>query len=147
MRWTALAALFLLVAGCGGGEPSEEQARPAVDSVALAQAQYDPSLFDTVTWESPEKAAERGGLVYRVSCQKCHGERGLGDARFVFRGDTLQPPSFREPDWRFAGDREGLREQVYVGTNRGMPHWGLVGLTPRDVDAVAVYILDVLRRR
>jgi mono/diheme cytochrome c family protein len=143
MRWiaTSLAAALLTV-GCGGGEPPEAEVSAGPDSTALAQAAYDPTMFDTVSWESQEKAIERGQVVYRFSCLKCHGETGLGDAGFVRGGDTLRPPSFREPTWAYAGDKEGIREQVFVGTAESMPHWGLVGLTPRDVDAVATYIME-----
>lgn len=141
-----LAALFLTV-GCGGGEPPAEEASAGPDSTALAQAAYDPTMFDTISWESQEEAVERGQVVYRFSCLKCHGERGVGDAGFVRDGDTLQPPSFREADWPYAGDKAGIHEQVFVGTAEFMPHWGLVGLSPRDVDAVAIYIMEELRNR
>ena len=83
-------------------------------------------------------------MVYQYSCRKCHGERGLGDAGFVRQGDTLIPPSFREPDWSLAQDKAALREQVFIGNAEGMPHWGLAGLKAKDVDAVATYILNVL---
>lgn len=146
MRWIATPmAAALLIVGCGGGEPPETEVAAGPDSTALAQEAYDPTMFDTVSWESQEKAVERGQVVYRFSCLKCHGEAGLGDAEFVRAGDTLRPPSFREPDWAFAGDKEGIREQVFVGTAETMPHWGLVGLTPRDVDAVAIYIMEGFR--
>ena len=133
----------LVVAACGGGEPAAEVSA-APDSTQLARDAFDPTMFDTITWETNEKALERGQVVYRFSCLKCHGERGLGDAGFVRAGDTLRPPSFREPTWAFAGDKEGMREQVFVGTAETMPHWGLVGLGARDVDAVATYILEGL---
>jgi len=140
----SLAAVFLTV-GCGGGEPPAQEVAEGPDSAAMAQEAYDPTMFDTVSWESQDAAVERGQVVYRFSCMKCHGEKGLGDAAFVRGGDTLRPPSFREPDWSYADDKEGIREQVFVGTAETMPHWGLVGLTPRDVDAVAIYIMDGLR--
>ena len=145
MRWITmpLAVAFLSVA-CAGGEPGEEGAQAGPDSMTLAREAFDSTMFDTVTWETQEKALERGQVVYRFSCLKCHGQRGLGDAGFVRAADTLRPPSFREPTWQFAGDKEGIREQVFVGTGEAMPHWGLVGLSPRDVDAVAIFILEGL---
>lgn len=148
MRYFAmfLAALFLTV-GCGGGEPQAEDVPAGPDSTALAQAAYDPTMFDTVSWETQAEAVERGQVVYRFSCLKCHGERGAGDAEFMREGDTLRPPSFQEADWPYAEDREGIHEQIFVGTAESMPHWGLVGLTPRDVDAVAIYIMEELRNR
>jgi len=143
MRWipTTL-ALALLSVACAGGEPAEDTVQADADSMALAQAAFDPTMFDTVSWETQEKALARGQVVYRFSCLKCHGDHGLGDSGFVRAGDTLRPPSFREPTWEFAGDKVGIREQVFVGTGESMPHWGLVGLGPRDLDAVAIYILE-----
>ena len=69
--------------------------------MAEAVAAFDASAFDTVTWETPEKRMERGQQVYTFSCLKCHGGDGLGDAGFVMGGDTLSPPSFREPTWAY----------------------------------------------
>lgn len=144
--WIALpVALAVVAAGCGGGEPQGETLEAGPDSLAIAQEAFDAAAFDTITWESDTEAEERGAVVYQYSCRKCHGERGLGDAGFVRQGDTLRPPSFREPDWAFASDLNGLRQQVFVGNAEGMPHWGLVGLKAKDVDAVAQYILNVLR--
>lgn len=145
MRWIAMPLVIALAfSGCAPGEPSEDEATPdtAAESMAMAQQAYDPAAFDTVTWESQQAAVERGQVVYRFSCQKCHGERGLGDAGFVRGGDTLRPPSFREPDWAYAGDRDGIREQIFVGTAEGMPHWGLTTLGPKDIDAVAAFIME-----
>jgi mono/diheme cytochrome c family protein len=143
MRWIAMPlAVALAFSGCAPGEPAEDEATAdtAAASMAMAQEAYDPAVFDTVTWESQQAAVERGQVVYRFSCLKCHGERGLGDAGFVRGGDTLRPPSFREPDWPYAGDKNGIREQIFVGTAEGMPHWGLTTLSPKDIDAVAEYI-------
>lgn len=61
-------------------------------------------------------------------------------------GDTLHPPSFLEPDWRFADDEAGLRRRIFVGNARGMPHWGLQGVQPGDIVAVEKYIIHELRR-
>lgn len=148
MRWIVMPmALLIAVSACGQNEPSEEEsaaADSAAASMTAAQAAYDPAIFDTITWESQEAAVERGQVVYRFSCLKCHGERGLGDAAFVRGGDTLRPPSFREPDWEFSGNKDGIREQVFVGTLEGMPHWGLAGLGAKDIDAVAIYIVEGL---
>lgn len=145
MRWIAMPLVVVLVASaCAPGEPTEDEAAAdtAGASMVAAQEAYDPAAFDTITWETPEAALERGEVVYRFSCLRCHGDRGLGDAGFVRGGDTLRPPSFREPDWRLADDKAGIREQVFVGTLEGMPHWGLAGLGPKDIDAVATYILE-----
>jgi mono/diheme cytochrome c family protein len=112
---------------------------------AVAEAAYNPAAFDTISWETNQEAIERGSVVYRFSCTKCHGDRGYGDANFVRHGDTLVPPSFRDEDWIYAQDKDGLRQAVFVGTAEDMPHWGLEGLPPRDIDAVAIYIIQSMR--
>ena len=144
MRWIAMPlAVALAFSGCAPGEPAEDEAAADTAGASFVEAQtaYDPAAFDTITWETPEAALERGEVVYRFSCLRCHGERGLGDSGFVRGGDTLRPPSFREPDWHLADNKDGIREQVFIGTMEGMPHWGLAGLGPKDIDAVATYIL------
>lgn len=144
----AAVALIVVVAwACGGGGSDEEEAgtESAVDSVAMAESSFSLAAFDTIEWDSAGAALERGGVVWSYSCAKCHGESGAGDGGFVSEGDTLRPPSLAADDWRLAGDPDGIRRQIYTGTTEGMPHWGLVGLTHRDVDAVAMYIRRGIR--
>ena len=151
MRRIALPlVLGLVTVACG---PSAEEtalaeaaaaAAEADSLMAAAQTAYDASVFDTLTWETPERRAEYGPTVYLRSCAKCHGADGVGDAEFVMRGDTLRPPSFREPTWRMAGDIDAIRSAIFVGALEGMPHWGLEGLSAGAVDAVAQYIMDGL---
>jgi mono/diheme cytochrome c family protein len=141
----------LLVSACAPAEdvaPAESGATAMAaqeDSVMMAAEMYSEAAFDTIAWETFEAAHERGEVVFRFSCRKCHGEEGLGDGGFVQRGDTLRPPNFHAEDWRFAEDRPGLRKQIFTGTAKGMPHWGFYGLKYRDIDAVATYIQEVLR--
>jgi mono/diheme cytochrome c family protein len=138
-------AAGLVMVACGGGESSQEaQAPTAEDTVREAMAAYEPAAFDTIAWETNDDAVVRGSVVFSYSCKKCHGVQGYGDGGFVTRGDTLEPPSFHAEDWRFRDDLPGLREQVFVGTTEGMPHWGLVDLSYRDIDAVARFIHDRL---
>ena len=147
MRWFALPlAVALATVTCG---PSEEEialaekaaAAAAEDSLlAAADAAFDASVYDTLTYESEEAALERGQQVYTFSCARCHGDQGLGDAEFVHGGETLTPPSFREATWRMAGDKEAIRKAIFVGTAENMPHWGLEGLKAESVEAVARYI-------
>ncbi len=138
--------LSLALAGCGGAPGDADDSGVQADSVAMARAALTPATFDTISWKTPQEADDRGATVFAYSCRKCHGVGGRGDGGFVLRGDTLRPPSFLAPDWRFATDRQGLRAYIFAGNTKGMPHWGLVGLKPRDVDAVAAYIQDVLRQ-
>lgn len=146
---TTLVALAWLGA-CGGEAPPPPAEEPPpvltrADSAEMALARFDSTVFDTIQWQTQDAATERGGLVYRVSCMTCHGEGGLGDRGFIFQGDTLRPPSFVARNWPYANDAVGLRRQIYAGSVLGMPYWGLVGMTYKDVDAVARYITGVLR--
>jgi len=147
-RWIPSLAALAVVVACSGEPPAAEapSGPTRADSVQMAMAAFDAAAFDTISWESDQAAAERGGLVFRISCSKCHGDRGAGDGGFVLQGDTLRPPSFLAPDWRFADDPMGLRRQIFSGNVAGMPYWGLVGLTYRDIAAVARYVLGTLRR-
>jgi mono/diheme cytochrome c family protein len=149
MRRSIPTIIALAWVGACGGEPPAQEALPQgpsrADSVAIATAAFDPAGLDTISWESPQAAVERGGLVYRISCAKCHGDGGRGNGNFVLAGDTLRPPSFLAKDWRFAEDPIGLRQYIFSGNEAGMPYWGLVGLKYRDLDAVSLYITDFLR--
>ena len=137
LLWSAIAVLAM--GACGEQAPEQALPTPA-DTVDMALAEYDPAAFDTITWETPEEALVRGSVVFSVSCRKCHGPQGYGDGGFVAAGDTLRPPSFHGPDWRFREDHAGLTRQIFIGTTEGMPHWGLTALSLRDIDAVAQFI-------
>lgn len=140
-------ALLLVAVACSGAQDQDEQAGPSsADSVMMAAARYDPTNFDTIQWQSDAEAVVRGSVVFSYSCAKCHGPHGAGDGNRVTRGDTLRPPSFLTEDWAYADDPDGLRELVFTGAEGGMPHWGLEGLQYRDVDAVARFILEELRK-
>ena len=143
------AVCCLAFAACGPTpepEPEAEVQGPTrADSVGMALQAFDASVFDTISWESDQARSERGGLVFRISCTKCHGDHGAGDGGFVSAGDTLRPPSFLEPDWALAESPIGLRRYIFSGSVEGMPYWGLVGLKYRDIDAVAYFIESPLR--
>ncbi len=151
MRERAVAALVALalplLAACGGGESEEErQARELQarrDTVMMAEAQYDAAVFDTLTWASPEARLERGGVVWRASCQKCHGRNGDGRGEMAQQSE-LAVPSFLAADWSYAGDLAAIRHRIYVGYEGAMPNWGLHGLKYRDIDAVAGYIVATM---
>jgi mono/diheme cytochrome c family protein len=149
MRWIAvpLVGLFFVTA-CGpsaeeqAAAEAEAQAEREDSLIQASQAAYEPAVFDTLTWESPEARMARGAQVWNFSCSKCHGPTGLGDGGFVMAGDTLRPPSFQDPEWALAGDTTAIRKAIFVGTGEGMPHWGLEGLKAEAVDAVAHHILE-----
>jgi mono/diheme cytochrome c family protein len=143
-RFAPLAVIALCA--CDVTPPREAAQPTAQDTMQLAAASYDPAVFDTIGWPSDSAAHARGADVFKWDCATCHGPAGQGDAGFINeRGDTLRPPSFVQPGWRFAGDLMGLRRQVFVGNTQGMPHWGLRRMQARDIDAVARYIENVLR--
>jgi mono/diheme cytochrome c family protein len=149
MRWIPLALVgCLALVACGPSEEDLAAAAAAAEAakqdslVNVASAAFDASVFDTVTWEEPQKRMDRGKQVYSFSCAKCHGAEGLGDGGFVRGGDTIRPPSFREPTWRLAGDETAIRQAIFVGTAENMPHWGLEGLKAEAINAVTHYILE-----
>ena len=152
MRRSSSILVALAWLGACGGEapppPPAEEPPPTMtraDSAEAALAAFDSTVFDTIQWQSEDAAIERGGLVFRVSCMTCHGEGGRGGRGFVVEGDTLHPPSFTSSDWVYANDPMGLRRRTFTGSVAGMPYWGLVGMTVKDLDAVARYITGALR--
>ena len=144
---TVMALAWLAACSKEAPPPPEEQANSTghADSVAMAAAAFDSTALDTITWRTPDEALSRGGLVFRVSCNKCHGVTGNGDGDLVADGKSAKPPSFLTPDWKFANDPVGLRKLIFSGSAQDMPYWGLVGLKYRDLDAVASYITGYLR--
>lgn len=151
MRWIALPlCLAMALVACEpaeeGPSPQELAAAAKADSVRMAQEAFDPAEFDTLTWEDQQARVDRGAVVYRYSCVRCHGVTGEAEAAVVFRGDTLFPPSLVAEDWAMADDFEALREAIFTGTGEGMPHWGIVGLGAKDIDAVIGYIQLAIRR-
>ena len=148
-RFAVLIAVLLVVYGVmtlvRRNSDSEQEQQDA--AVPLPDRTYSAAAFDTIKWEDEAAAIARGKDVYNWVCAKCHGTTGKGDGGEVLEGDTLHPPSFVAREWRFANDTEGLWQRIYLGNNRGMPHWGEVGLQPRDVMAVATYTQKDLRKQ
>ena len=143
---TVLALAWLAACTKEAPPPAEvDNSAARADSVAMAAAAFDPTALDTVTWNNAEEALSRGGLVFRVSCNKCHGVTGNGDGDLVADGKSAKPPSFIAADWKYAEDPIGLRKVIFSGSAQDMPYWGLVGLKYRDLDAVATYITSYLR--
>ncbi len=135
----------LVIAGsvaCGGETEADRLARlqeARADSVAMATELYDAGVFDTVSWERPEARVERGAVVWRASCEKCHGIEGRGDGELA-QQLGLEVPSFLTADWAYADQADSLRQRVFVGLEGGMPNWGLHGLGYRNIDAAVAYI-------
>lgn len=143
--WVVLVGMGLLLTlvGCKGEEykfepPSREEQVAEADSLL---ATVD---FDTLAWASDSVRALRGNEIYSARCRRCHGTVGQAGTAYA-RERGLDVPSLVEEDWPYAGDLDGVRERIFAGHVAGMPTWGVAGITPREIDAVAFYILDVLR--
>jgi len=141
---TLVVSAVLMLSACGGQETeAEREARlqqAQRDSVIMADSMYDAAIFDTLTWETDEARLERGGVVWRTSCQKCHGAHGEGDGELAQQFDLTVPPF--DPDTL---DIAAIRHGIFVGHEGAMPNWGLHGLKYRDIDAAAAFMLTELK--
>jgi mono/diheme cytochrome c family protein len=113
------------------------------ERVREAAAHFAPALFDTITWGAPDQRSQVGNQVYIDKCRTCHGPLGEGQTDYA-RGQGLEVPSLVGAGWALA-DPDSLHRVIYVGHVQGMPIFGDGAITPREIDAVAGYILDVLR--
>jgi mono/diheme cytochrome c family protein len=136
----ALAGTALLAA-C---EKHEFEPPSREGQVAQADSSYSPALFDSITWASDTARAAEGNNVFATHCRKCHGPLGKGATEYAAERD-LDVPSLVEPDWEFSDDLEGARHRIFTGHPAGMPTWGVAGITPREIDAVAYYVIRQLR--
>ncbi len=141
---TPLALLVLGAAALGACEGHEFHPPDREARVAAADSIFSEELFDTLTWSSNAERMQAGNLVFADECRRCHGPLGRGDTEYA-RNRDLEVPSLVEPDWRFADDPEAVRRFVFTG-HEGMPTWGVAGLTPRQIDAAAHYLVDQLRQ-
>jgi mono/diheme cytochrome c family protein len=137
----ALAATAFSLTGCEkeGYQPPAESQR-----LELADSLYSPALFDTVQWPSDQERIVAGNLVYADHCRRCHGTVGEGGV-VQAAGNTLVVPSLVREGWDQDDDMTAVRRRVFTGHTGGMPSWGLTRLSPRQIDAVAFYILEQLR--
>lgn len=133
--------LLLAAAACSGGHEFEPPDRGVI--VAEAEADYSPTMFDTLTWASDSVRVLQGNEVYAETCRRCHGPLGRGNTDYS-REQGLTVPSLVEPDWKLASI-DSLRRTIFVGHKDGMPVFGERHTTARDIDAVAAYILLQLR--
>ena len=142
VRVTLLLSL-LVGAACSGEkktfDPPDREAR-----VAEAEELFGQTRFDTITWTSDDERALAGNGVYAADCRNCHGTVGEGATEYG-ESQGLQVPSIVESDWPLAASIDSVRHRVFVGHAAGMPQWGVTGLTIREIDAVAFYVLERLR--
>ena len=131
----ALVAL-LAVSAC---EKKSFEPPDRTERVAEAGERFSESLFDSISWDSElaRSTADEGRL-------ELHGTLGEGGTAYAEeRG--LDVPSLVEPDWLWSDSLNVVRQRIFVGHESGMPTWGVGGITPREIDGAAYYILEVLR--
>jgi cytochrome c len=140
-RMTVALLALLTAAACEkpGFDPPDRAQR-----VAEADSIYDPAMFDTIHWASQEERLAFGNDVYAVECRRCHGPFGEGNTAYA-REHGLEVPSLVEAGWEWADDLEAVRHRTFTGHPGGMPTLGVTVLSPREVDAVAHYVLHRLR--
>lgn len=139
-RALGISAAAVALAACGHHdfEPPDRSER-----VRRAEAAYAPALFDSVAWGAEEERALAGNQVYVEACRDCHGPLGRGATAYA-RERGLDVPSLVDETWPLAR-QDTLRRTIFIGHEDGMPIFGDGKLTPRDIDAVSAYILEVLR--
>ncbi len=138
----ALLLTILALGACKGKkefEPPDREARVADAAVRFAEID-----FDTIVWESEDARALEGNAVYAAKCRNCHGPLGRGDTEYATnRG--LEVPSLVDPGGSIPEELDVVRERVFVGHPSGMPTFGVAGISAREIDAVAFYLLERLR--
>ena len=145
MRRAIVLLLSLSVIGIWACDSDRAPQLPGGAVAGVAPPPFDAMAFEGITWASQAETLEHGQAVFEANCQKCHGVTGAGEGGYIFGGQSLQPPSWIVADWRLADDPVALRSYIYSGSVGGMPYWGLTGVSYRDIDAVADYIVYVLR--
>jgi mono/diheme cytochrome c family protein len=138
--WTALVAAVGIGTGCAD---HEFEPPDRVERVQRATSAFSVTLFDTIAWGDEVTRLTEGNVVYSEECRRCHGPLGLGDTDYA-RQRNLTIPSLVAPDWRLA-QIDSLRRKIFTGHEAGMPVFGDGGLTPRQIDATAAYVLGSLR--
>lgn len=136
-----VALLWLPALGC---QEQEFEPPDRGERVEEAERVYSEALFDTIAWPSDSIRATEGNGVFSAKCRQCHGSFGRGGTEYAADRD-LDVPSLVEPDWEYAGDPDAVRHRIFVGHPEGMPTWGVAGISPREIDATAFYILEWLR--
>ncbi|HUH12592.1 MAG TPA: c-type cytochrome [Longimicrobiales bacterium] len=144
VRATRAVAAVVGVATLAGCQEHEFPPPDRGQQVAEADAAFSPALFDTIAWESDTQRIEQGNIVFAAECRKCHGALGHGDTEYA-RAEGIEVPSLVEPEWEYGDDPEAVRRRIFAGHPAGMPTWGVAGITPREIDAVAAYITEQLR--
>jgi mono/diheme cytochrome c family protein len=133
--------MALVLTGC---EKKELSPPDRGAQVSEAGAMLTEETFDTIGWDDDRARVMAGNLTFSAKCVRCHGPLGRGGTEYsADRG--LAVPSLVDPDWRLADDMAAVRRRIFAGHEAGMPTWGVAGISSREIDAVAFYILEVLR--
>lgn len=139
-RRALLVASALAAAACGHDfEPPDPQVR-----VSRAEGLYSAELFDTVTWASDSVRTVAGNVVYAEKCRRCHGPLGQGGTEYA-GGRGLEVPSLVVPNPAFDMSLDSLRWRIFTGHANGMPTFGVAGISPREIDSSAFYLVFTLR--
>ena len=141
MRITSALLGALILAGC---EKHEFEPASREQRIAEAQTAFANTRFDTIAWTSEEARLIRGNEVFAESCRRCHGPLGKGDGD-IARTQKLAVPSLVMADWRYGTSPDSVRRRVFMGHYPEMRTWGIAGLSQRDIDGVAHYIVNRLR--
>lgn len=143
VRLALLAAPLLALVGIGCGEHEFEPPDRAAQVESAGQG-FSMALYDSVAWVSDSARSIDGNIVWSSECRTCHGPLGRGQTSYAAQRG-LEVPSLVEPDWRYANQRDSVLFRIHAGHAGGMPTWSVAGISPREIDAVAYYLLDVLR--
>jgi mono/diheme cytochrome c family protein len=142
------AATGSLLAAClfGTGACQKHKFEPPDrnELVAQAEAQFQAADFDTIHWQSDSARSINGNIVYSSTCRRCHGTLGEAGTAYA-RSRNLDVPSLIGPEWKYDHDIDAVRHQIFVGHTTGMPTLGVASLSLREIDAVAWYVIYVLR--
>ena len=135
-----LAAGALAATACSHEfEPLDQKAR-ALEAEKL----FSAAAFDSLDWESDSVRSSAGNAVYAEKCRRCHGPMGEGQTEYA-RERGLDTPSLVARDWAYASSLDEVRHKIFVGHEGGMPIFGVNGITPREIDGSAYYLLYTLR--
>ncbi len=143
-RTLALATAALVLAALGCGEKKQFDPPDRTARVAAADSAFDPTQFDSIRWDDEAAMMFAGNEVYAWRCRACHGYLGNGETDYG-RERGVAPPSLVRPDWPAGDSVNAMRRRIFTGHPGGMPTFGIAGLTSREVDAVAHYLVLGLR--
>lgn len=130
----------LLLVGCQDHEfePPDRDVQ-----VAEAEGQFAHLSFDTIQWPDTAARLTLGNAIYAEDCRKCHGPLGEAGTEYA-ASQGLDVPSLVREDWPH-DSVDDVRRRIFAGHAEGMPSWGVGKLTPREIDAVAYYVVAILR--